>query len=116
MKRAQWTAYLERLTTTLRDAGHDPVVLRALELNHCSTTRDSKAASAANRSLRPTASDLAKQGQESRRPAQGAVIPDRSAHETWPNGPGLTCEFDGGRCWVRTNRGLPGKPGAWSGY
>ena len=76
-ERAQWTAHLERLTTTLRDAGHDPVVLRALELNHCSTTRDSNAAGAANRSLRPTASDLAKRGQESRRPAQGAVIPGR---------------------------------------
>jgi hypothetical protein len=22
-----------------------------------------------------------------------------------PTGPGLTCEFDGGRCWVRTNVG-----------
>jgi hypothetical protein len=29
-----------------------------------------------------------------------------ATHETRPNGPGLTCEFDGGRCWVRTNVGL----------
>jgi len=28
-----------------------------------------------------------------------------STHKTRPNGPGLTCEFDGGRCWVRTNVG-----------
>jgi hypothetical protein len=41
---------------SLRDAGHDPAALRALELNHSSTTRDSNAASAANRSPRLTAS------------------------------------------------------------
>ena len=28
-----------------------------------------------------------------------------ATHKTRPNGPGLTCEFDGGRCWVRTNVG-----------
>jgi hypothetical protein len=28
-----------------------------------------------------------------------------STHKTRPNGPGLTCEFIGGRCWVRTNVG-----------
>ena len=28
-----------------------------------------------------------------------------ATHETRPIGPGLTCEFDGGRCWVRTNVG-----------
>ena len=28
-----------------------------------------------------------------------------ATHETRPTGPGLTCEFDGGRCWVRTNVG-----------
>ena len=32
-----------RLTTTLREAGHDPAVLCTLEPNHCSTTRDSDA-------------------------------------------------------------------------
>jgi hypothetical protein len=29
-----------------------------------------------------------------------------ATHETRPTGPGLTCEFAGGRCWVRTNVGL----------
>ena len=44
-----------------------------------------------------------------RRPAQGAVTPNRSRTRIRPgsgtSAPGLTCEFDGGRCWVRTNVG-----------
>jgi len=39
-------------------------------------------------------------------PAQGAVSQTAPAtHKTRPDGPGLTCEFRSGRCWVRTNVG-----------
>jgi hypothetical protein len=62
-----------RLTATQRDAGHDPAVLRALEPNHCSTTRDSNAPSTANDWPRSQHPDQPEQGPQPRRPAQGAV-------------------------------------------
>jgi hypothetical protein len=83
-----------------------PRVSRALELNHCSTTRDGNAPSAAHRSLCSQVRDLPKQGPQPTHATWGAVSQTAPpAHETRPYGLGLTCEFGGGRCWVRTNVG-----------
>jgi len=81
--------------------------LAPLEPNHCSTTRDSHAPR--NRQPLPalTASDRPNKERNRDVPHRERVIPDPLPQriETRPNGPGLTCEFDGGRCWVRTNVG-----------
>ena len=62
-----WPAHLNQWAVTgIR-------VPRALELNRCSTTRDSNAASAANRSPRREHPDLPERGQHSRRLALRAV-------------------------------------------
>ena len=74
--------------------------------NHCSTMRDSGAPNAAGHSS--TQSTLTSPNKDRNRD-----VPHRerlrqtapATHETRPTGPGLTCEFDGGRCWVRTNVG-----------
>ena len=79
---------------------------RALELNHCSTTRDS------TRRALPTTpyghSILTCPNKDRNRDVPHRERLPQTApatHETRPTGPGLTCEFDGGRCWVRTNVG-----------
>ena len=81
--------------------------LAPLEPNHCSTTRDSNAPSAANHSPRPQHPDQPDKDLNrdvSRRERLQQTAP--ATHETRPTGPGLTCEFDSGRCWVRTKRRL----------
>ena len=63
-------------------------------------------ASAANRSLLLQHPDQPNQDRNRDAPDRERLSRTAPAtHETRPNGPGLTCEFDGGRCWVRTNVG-----------
>jgi hypothetical protein len=77
-----------------------------IEANHCSTRYQPLRRSASMRSSRPQDADLPIPRRAGARQAWPTVIQTAPAtHKTRPTGPGLTCVFAGGRCWVRTNVG-----------
>jgi hypothetical protein len=80
--------------------------LRALELNHCSTTRDSSASSAANHSPYAQHPDQDEHGPQPTRAAREAVSQTAPSVDGQDRSvPCFTWGFDSGRCWVRTNVG-----------